>query len=385
MKTYFTIIFSLLVFFAIGNSSKEVKVITIDPVTYSIPGREFYIDSIIDLRLDTTNTGYSDMTWTGYYKKYNLNGGLGFSLKNLFDKSIPKKNDKQKPITILIKSFLLNDPGDNSRNASVAGMTAMFGLVGGLIYSAATSDQKKSYGYAGRHFEYHFILCENSVGGLRKIHEIKYGVSGELSFEKLIIEGIWEQLIYFNSKGMENYASADLNPKDLQFIGSQTSENIFTASEKVKGIYYAKSDFLFNQPEFNDSIVLREEKSSFSLINNISYQKIKEDVFGYCDGQDIYINVFYGSGIAEPRLIKVIGMGELLILNINKGLVVIDSKSGQWFKGTKSLLRTYVKNIPHLDKELQDLGDKVMGVDDLFQWFVRYNNERKFFWKKSIN
>ncbi len=306
--------------------AQQIKIIKLIPEPINLSNRNFYIDSIVDVRLNKTNIGEAQMGLFNKRVKANLEGDFVITLTQFFKSSLPKPNTPSKRIILVVNHLMIDEKTYSMKEVGLAET--------GLVFCILDSGKLKKV------FEYD---SKSENGGM--------DVTGGHS--KRIKE------CFLNS--INAFASSDWKTRQSEIYKGQPvntltkDEHILYTTERRRGIYKNFEELVSNSPSINIPFKVIN-KNKFTFIEDMNLSNRIKGYYGFCDGSNLYINTLdynasdgkhFAKLIEEGRyclfLDHYVGGGEQIASQVAFGLVgsalaksgwdniVLDMKTGEIF------------------------------------------------------
>ena len=244
----------------------------------------FYIDSIVDNRFNKSDIGVVMRGLDYTQHPANLKGGFNNALENYFKVNFPKKNNQAQRIIPVIIQFYIGEKAGKFKEVGTANVEIIF--------------------------------CKLDSGRLSKLFETSSKIENSglkdvtAGHEKRIKKAIRQCLENFIASDWKNGRPQPLNSSQ----GIITKENhILTAPIRKKGVYINFLQLISNNPSIVTSYITSRKGDIVTIKDSITDNKLK-DVYGYCDGKDIFINTGMYANISSGKkgFARVIEEGTLM-------------------------------------------------------------------------
>ncbi|MCU0325673.1 MAG: hypothetical protein MUF45_10530 [Spirosomaceae bacterium] len=242
------------------------------------------IDSVIDNRLFTHCVGTAQVGLNNKKVPALLENDLNTIRDYFYQQYTP--NTEAFPITLIIDHFWVSE---QTRSLTVDGVFE-------LELSFA---RKNSKGELEIIHQFNDEITETCMDAT-KTHSRRIKTLLDRAFKEFLEKD-------FTNLTGEVFAKKELNK----------TKNILKADTMRVGFYKSFADFYNNTPRSIENIsisALNKKNVLFKMIDNTSSKRIK-NYFGYCDGENIYINAFaYGQTVSNYYA-KVLSVGKYLLLD----------------------------------------------------------------------
>lgn len=211
--------------FSYGLNNYEISLL---PETIHLTDRKFYIDAVIDNRIDKKHLGIIQI---GIFKtKYavQLENGLSNSLQDFFDYAIPRSNG-QIPIILKIKKFNVSEGLNVAGDKEYANLSLEFYNGNKLLYSSSH--------YLDISGKYETRLNEEVIRGAFRKSLIDFNNSGWYAIynDKTVLTNDSEGAQGFSVTTTPNAPFSTSNMENMDLTSVHENRNVFAIGYQIGG------------------------------------------------------------------------------------------------------------------------------------------------------
>lgn len=354
------------------------------------PDRLFFIDSVYATFPDTACIGQIYRAGIGEMAKTYFKDGLSSNMSASISSHFPQLKEQHRRVRLRVDGFsYVEDPTQGYNFDANLTFLRSDSLLGYVPFYTAILDVEMSG--LGR--------------GSRILDELLRAIKGMNTY----LNNPTKEPAYLSDYEVKMKKAAVEMKMDSSRYGDQTSEdNLLTCQKRRPGIYLTETDLIMNRPALLGDLIV-EKRDDFALLLKPNKRRSQYKFFGFCDGQDVYINTnLYGG--QRSRYARVLQVGRYLLwrddyvtLNelttraatmpaaatggligglvgglINaastnrKDCIAIDVKTGKLMHITSSALTRILTDQPALLADYEAAG-KPRKSELMYEYMVRYN------------
>jgi hypothetical protein len=244
------------------------------PAIGSLPAAEFLVH---DVRFDTSCIGLEESA--GELRLIRLSKGFHGTIANFITTRAPLDKSSQHTLHCFIKKMILSNH----------------------IYQTGADDKQRKFDITespGILFTAELYLQDNNTNAYIPVFRLDTTVTGtkQINFgggqpyTEAVLEVFVQKMVQTNWDKIRN-TSRKLEPKQLnEHYTKRFAIPILQNPEPVKGLYLSYDDFRNNKPHVIDFVVEKGSKGDFLYIKNDKGDQIlQHELWGYCDGKDMFI------------------------------------------------------------------------------------------------
>lgn len=262
--------------------SQKVQLIVLQPEEITIEQRGFFIENVLDKRLDKKHIGWIQKGLLNRRVFANLSGGAESHLKEYLSNALPQTNPEQISVTMVVNQLIIGEITGALKETGWAEISVGFWSLknGSWIELYKTSSRQQNNG------------MDVTSGHDRRIKNAllaclqEFAAKATLSQSDEQATGVPDDME--NSMGLEISSDYVLPEKGIDSPQTLPEQNILNSDNKVVGVYANLQEMLNNTPSLLKFKVAYRDKTAF-LKDAVTSKKIK-DAYGFYDGKNIYIN-----------------------------------------------------------------------------------------------
>lgn len=275
---------TLLLFFVASLSVLAQKdfIVALKAEPFFYPNRGFYIDSVVDVRLVTSNIGMAQVGLNNRQVEAHFDQPFNETLLSYFRATLPYQS----------------------------GLLRIVAVINELRISEKTYKMKER-GFA----DVDVTFCRIDSGRLYALSRIvkrveSGGMDVSAAHSRRLASALLECLKEFNSTDYRaNHGIALESP--TQWDSGNPERNILLCVNRLKGVYENFKQLRSNSPVSQD--VRIEPRGILYMVRDSDSRARLREPFGICDGQSLYVNTYFYNAVAGKGLFaKVIEEGRIL-------------------------------------------------------------------------
>ncbi|MDX2305699.1 MAG: hypothetical protein NW226_23030 [Microscillaceae bacterium] len=281
----------------LGAVYAQVQVIQLTPELIQLNQRDFYIAEVIDQRVQQDMIGFVQKGMMNKRVLANLEQGVAKCLMNYFNWSLPKKEDTHKAIILAVYQLYIGEKTGMFKETGWAKVSLGFGIKENGIYKEL--------------FKIHAQVENNGLdvtaahpNRIKKaILQCLEGFASQTPppLESAAMEEDTEKIEEMPVPNFENMDSPYAKEADIE-------NSIFTCTSRKKGVYKNFDEFIHNNPSTLDFRVGLKE-GFYAQLYDLQNKRLK-DAYGFCDGENLYINTSLYS--MKKDFVKVLEVGRYI-------------------------------------------------------------------------
>lgn len=339
-KTLILFFLTFGLFQAIAQKDLEV---TLEP---ELPlNTDFYIEKIIDARANKENIGVAQRGMFNKQVPAHFSEDFVVHLKNYFDALLPKEDGKT-PLTLKVNQ----------------------------LYISERTSAMSELGNCEMQLE--FLKSENaqlfSLGAFSSSVE-NGGLDVTAGHDKRIKQAFQECI--------EGFATSKWKSKELIAVEELDNATFDAKAELIKGLYLNFSDLKSNKPKNDISyftqLVAKDKKTEHYMVYHNGKKKRVKNLFGYSDGENIYLNasrytqneyfvksmligryIYFEDHYSSPAAAAGFGLVGTLASMRHTG-IILDTKTGVTSVLNNKNMENLLKDYPALEEEYAKTDKKV--------------------------
>lgn len=261
---------------AVANAQKQLIAFKMDSI-WNLPNRRFYIAEVLDARSDTTHIGIVQKGLNS--ERYiDLQGGFLPALRYYLFSTLPNYNEQYEPLTMKIGHFLVSTVSDVGRFEMEANFYRPDSSEQSQpIFSVSINEDSRALGLMASHPD---RIKKGILRALAKLNEYLSSPEGR--------ERVYEEFDRSTARFLK--AAEDVR---VTYSDTLTAEDDIRTCEKLRsGIYVRYNELKTNRPSINPSYVREVSKVNENVmwINDSDRKRVKANLWGLCDGHDVYIH-----------------------------------------------------------------------------------------------
>lgn len=289
LKKMKTITSTILILFALISHANDIKYISINKKAVSKIATNFYFEKVIDWRTTQNSIGYCQTGGLNKRKDLQFESQFCTEIETYYNNKITVNLNSQK-LYLIITNFWVSE--------RTTAWTEK-----GLFTMSALICSKDSLGNFNQLYEYERFIEESNMVDVTAGHveRITNSLNGLINEFSAVLPQNYENMTIFEASFNE-------------------ADNISNAKYLEPGFYKNFVELFNNKPSVKpiQTLKLKHKISNTYVLKDTLTKKRIGNFYGYCNGEDIFINVTsYGGfyNIQDKKYTKVLTIGKYLFID----------------------------------------------------------------------
>ena len=282
MTTRYLLIILILVTGPVPGFSQKDFIVSLKAESLILPNRGFYIDSVVDARVITTNIGMAQVGMNNRQVEAQLDKPFEQAIAIYFQNAVPRQSGQQRIIAV-VNELRISEKTYKMKERGLAEVDITFCKID-----------------SGKLYALHTIAKQVESGGM----DVSAGHPRRLATALNDCVKDFSASDYRTNTGVPLESDGSWNTTDPE-------RNILLCSNRIPGIYQKFTQLRSNSP-LEEKVLMQPRGILFMVRDSESKARLREP-FGICDGRFLYINTyFYNVASGKGLFAKVIEEGRIL-------------------------------------------------------------------------